>query len=91
MARVFDAALVAGALSVDALKGSDTPFDPRIQALRGQPGQIRVAALLLELIAGSQIRDSHRFGDSKRAGPLFAALPAAGDGRSARPAPPMRR
>lgn len=65
MARVFDAALVAGALSVDALKGSDTPFDPRIQRLRGQPGQIRVAALLLELIAGSQIRDSHRFGDSK--------------------------
>jgi len=65
MARVFDAALVAGALSVDALKGSDTPFDPRIQALRGQPGQIRVAALLLELIAGSAIRDSHRFGDSK--------------------------
>jgi histidine ammonia-lyase len=65
MARVFDAALVAGALSVDALKGSDTPFDPRIQRLRGQPGQIRVAALLLELIASSQIRDSHRFGDSK--------------------------
>lgn len=65
LARVFDAALVAGALSVDALKGSDTPFDPRIQRLRGQPGQIRVAALLLELIAGSAIRDSHRFGDSK--------------------------
>jgi len=65
MARVFDAALVAGALSVDALKGSDTPFDPRIQRLRGQPGQIRVAALLLDLIAGSEIRDSHRFGDSK--------------------------
>ncbi|AMJ63290.1 histidine ammonia-lyase [Bosea sp. PAMC 26642] len=65
MARVFDAALVAGALSVDALKGSDTPFDPRIQQLRGQPGQIRVAAILLELIAGSEIRDSHRFGDSK--------------------------
>jgi histidine ammonia-lyase len=65
MARVFDAALVAGALSVDALKGSDTPFDPRIQRLRGQPGQIRVAALLLELIAGSAIRDSHRFGDNK--------------------------
>jgi histidine ammonia-lyase len=65
IARVFDAALVAGALSVDALKGSDTPFDPRIQALRGQPGQIKVAATLLELIAGSEIRDSHRFGDSK--------------------------
>jgi histidine ammonia-lyase len=65
IARVFDAALVAGALSVDALKGSDTPFDPRIQALRGQPGQIRVASTLLDLIAGSEIRDSHRFGDSK--------------------------
>jgi len=65
MARVFDAALVAGALSVDALKGSDTPFDPRIQRLRGQPGQIRVAQILLELIAGSEIRDSHRIGDSK--------------------------
>ncbi|RDJ22317.1 histidine ammonia-lyase [Bosea caraganae] len=65
IARVFDAALVAGALSVDALKGSDTPFDPRIQTLRGQPGQIKVAAILLQLIAGSEIRDSHRFGDSK--------------------------
>ncbi|WP_420101382.1 histidine ammonia-lyase [Bosea sp. (in: a-proteobacteria)] len=63
--RVFDAALVAGALSVDALKGSDTPFDPRIQALRGQPGQIRVAKTLLDLIAGSAIRESHRHGDSK--------------------------
>lgn len=65
IARVFDAALVAGALTVDALKGSDTPFDPRIQALRGQPGQIRVAATLLDLIGGSEIRESHRFGDSK--------------------------
>lgn len=63
--RVFDAALVAGALSVDALKGSDTPFDARIQALRGQPGQIRVAKTLLDLIAGSAIRESHRHGDSK--------------------------
>ncbi|WP_377846062.1 histidine ammonia-lyase [Bosea sp. UC22_33] len=65
IARVFDAALVAGALSVDALKGSDTPFDPRIQTLRGQPGQIKVAKILLDLIAGSAIRESHRHGDSK--------------------------
>jgi histidine ammonia-lyase len=65
VARVFDAALIAGALSVDALKGSDTPFDPRIQQLRGQPGQIKVAVLLLDLIAKSEIRESHRFGDSK--------------------------
>ncbi len=65
IARVFDAALVAGALSVDALKGSDTPFDPRIQNLRGQPGQIKVARILLDLIAGSAIRESHRHGDTK--------------------------
>ncbi|HET7606959.1 MAG TPA: aromatic amino acid lyase, partial [Sphingomicrobium sp.] len=42
--RVFAAALAAGAMSVDALKGSAKPFDPRISVLRGQPGQIRVAA-----------------------------------------------
>lgn len=65
ISRVFDAALVAGALSVDALKGSDTPFDPRIQSLRGQPGQIKVAKILLDLIAGSAIRESHRHGDTK--------------------------
>lgn len=65
IARVFDAALVAGALSVDALKGSDTPFDPRIQTLRGQPGQIKIARILLDLIAGSAIRESHRHGDTK--------------------------
>lgn len=57
--------LVASALSLDAARGSDTPFDPRIHALRGQPGQIRVAAALRGLIAGSQIRDSHREGDTR--------------------------
>ena len=62
---VFAAGLVAGALSVDALKGSDAPFDPRIHALRGQPGQIEVAAMLRDLMDGSQIRDSHRIGDDK--------------------------
>jgi histidine ammonia-lyase len=55
----FEAALVAGALSVDALKGSTTPFDPRIHTLRGQPGQIAVAARLHALLAGSQINASH--------------------------------
>ena len=58
-------ALVAGALSVDAARGSDTPFDPRIHALRGQPGQIRCAAALRALMAGSAIRDSHREGDTR--------------------------
>ena len=58
-------ALVASALSLDAARGSDTPFDPRIHALRGQPGQIRAAAALRGLIAGSGIRDSHREGDTR--------------------------
>ncbi len=58
-------ALVAGAMSVDAARGADTPFDPRIHALRGQPGQIRVAATLRALLAGSAIRDSHREGDPR--------------------------
>jgi histidine ammonia-lyase len=57
--RVFGAALAAGALSVDALKGSVKPFDPRISAVRGQPGQIRVAAELRTLLDGSAIVDSH--------------------------------
>lgn len=58
--RVFDAAIIAGALSVDAASGSDTPFDPRIHALRGQPGQITVARRIRALLTGSEIRDSHR-------------------------------
>ncbi len=63
--QVFQTALVAGALSTEAAKGSDTPFDPRIHALRRQPGQITVAALLRELMAGSAIRESHREGDMR--------------------------
>jgi len=57
--RVFAAAIAAGALSVDALKGSAKPFDPRISALRGQPGQVRVAAAISNLLAGSEILTSH--------------------------------
>jgi len=56
---VFGAALGAGALSVDALKGSIKPFDPRISETRGQPGQIEVAAHIRELLAGSEILASH--------------------------------
>ena len=63
--RVFQAALVTGALSVDAAKGSDAPFDPRIQQLRRQPGQIAVAEALRRLIAGSQIRASHLHNDAR--------------------------
>ncbi len=63
--RVFQAALVTGALSVDAAKGSDAPFDARIQALRRQLGQIEVAAALRMLIAGSRIRASHLTNDDR--------------------------
>ncbi|MCB2113987.1 MAG: histidine ammonia-lyase [Parvularculaceae bacterium] len=57
--RVFGAALCAGALSVDALKGSHSPFDARIHALRGQPGQIDVARSLRALLHGSEVHASH--------------------------------
>ena len=57
--RVFAAAVAAGALSVDALKASVKPFDPRISEVRGQPGQIRVAAAIRELLDGSEIVASH--------------------------------
>ncbi|MGD1877254.1 MAG: histidine ammonia-lyase [Kiloniellaceae bacterium] len=55
----FTAAITAGALSVDAALGSDTPFDARIQDLRGHPGQIAVAGWLRALLEGSEIRHSH--------------------------------
>ena len=57
--RVFDAAIHAGAMSVDALKGSICPFDDRLHQLRGQPGQIAVAARLRTLLEGSEINTSH--------------------------------
>ena len=57
--RVFWAAIAGGALSVDALKGSVKPFDERISKVRGQPGQIRVAAALRGLLDGSEILSSH--------------------------------
>lgn len=62
---VFAAAIAAGGLSTDALKGSDAPFDHRIHALRGQPGQIDVAKRLREILSGSAIRESHRHDCSK--------------------------
>ena len=75
------AAILAGAMSVDAIMGSDTPFDPRIHALRPHPGQKLAAAHYRRLIAGSAIRASHLDRRRPRAGSLFLPLPAAGDGR----------
>jgi histidine ammonia-lyase len=63
--RCFAAALVTGALSVDGAAGSDTPFDARIHALRGQIGQGDVAAVLRALMDGSQIRRSHLADDPR--------------------------
>ncbi|MGI4842244.1 MAG: histidine ammonia-lyase [Janthinobacterium lividum] len=63
--RVLEAGMVAGALSVDAARGSDAPFDPRIHAVRGQPGQIAAARIYRELVAGSAIRASHLVGDER--------------------------
>jgi histidine ammonia-lyase len=57
--RLFQTALVTGAMSVDAARGSDVPFDARIHAIRGHSGQIEVAAAFRELVAGSRIRASH--------------------------------
>ncbi len=59
MESVFSAAMVTGALAVDAMKGSDAPFDPRIHELRGHKGQIDVAEVYRMLLNGSDIRESH--------------------------------
>jgi histidine ammonia-lyase len=51
---------IAGALSLEALKGTVRAFDPRVVAARPHPGQIAVATLLRELLAGSEIAESHK-------------------------------
>ncbi|MCY4753329.1 histidine ammonia-lyase [Pelomonas aquatica] len=62
---LFATALGSGAMTLDAARGSDGPFDARIHAVRGQPGQMEVAAVYRELLAGSAIRASHREGDER--------------------------
>jgi len=62
---LFQSALVTGALSTEAAKGSDTPFDPRIHELRRHRGQIEVAAALRAMMAGSAIRASHLDNDTR--------------------------
>ena len=56
---VFAAAIVAGALSVEAARGSSVPFDARIHAVRGHQGQIDVAAAFRALFDGSGIMAAH--------------------------------
>jgi len=57
---VFEAAIIAGCISLDALKGADSPFDARIHAVRGHPGQIECARVYRDLMLESEIRESHR-------------------------------
>jgi histidine ammonia-lyase len=57
--------LVTGAMATDAARGSDAPFDTRVHALRGHPGQIACADALRALMAGSAIRASHLEGDDR--------------------------
>ena len=57
--HVLAASLASGAMSTDAIKGSDTPFDKRIQDVRGHRGQADVARVLRKLMSGSDIRASH--------------------------------
>jgi histidine ammonia-lyase len=57
--RLARAADIAAALSIDALRGSTRPFDPRIHAARPHRGQRTSAANILALLAHSQINQSH--------------------------------
>jgi histidine ammonia-lyase len=62
---LWQTAHVAGAATLDALKGTPAAFDERIHAARGQIGQQRSAALLRDLMEGSAIRESHRTHDPR--------------------------
>jgi len=63
--RLFDAALIAAAMSIDACRATDAFLDPRVHAIRRQPGQIEVAAKLQGLLRGSKIVPSHRLNDPR--------------------------
>jgi histidine ammonia-lyase len=59
------AALVTSAMSTDAIMGSTAPLQPEIHTLRGHRGQIDAAATMRGLLDGSEIRESHREGDTR--------------------------
>jgi len=58
--NIYITSLIAGAMSVDAARGSIDPFDERIQMVRGQPGQIKTAKILRDLLKNSEILTSHQ-------------------------------
>jgi histidine ammonia-lyase len=59
--RCCQIADIAGALTLEALKGSKKPFDERIHYTRPHPGQLLVARNLTRLLQGSEIMESHKF------------------------------
>lgn len=59
------AALLTSATSTDAIMGSTAPLQPEIHALRGHRGQIEAAGTMRDLLEGSEIRESHREGDTR--------------------------
>jgi histidine ammonia-lyase len=63
--RLWRVAHQAGAMTLEALRGTPVAFDERIQQVRGQLGQAASAALLRALLADSEIRESHRTGDTR--------------------------
>ena len=63
--RAAQEALVISTMSTDAIMGSTAPLEPEIHALRGHPGQVDAAAAMRALLAGSEIRESHREGDTR--------------------------
>src|SRR3546814_15753835 len=62
---IFRSALITGALSTEAAKGSDAPSDPRIHALRGHAGQHEVGDTLRTLMSATASRASHADGDHR--------------------------
>jgi histidine ammonia-lyase len=58
--KAFKSALVTGAMSVEAAKGSTAPFDARIHECRGHQGQIDAASAYRDLLTGSDINASHK-------------------------------
>ncbi len=63
--RAVEAALITSAMSTDAIMGSTAPLQPAIHSLRGHAGQIEAASTMRALLDGSEIRESHREGDTR--------------------------
>jgi histidine ammonia-lyase len=63
--RAVETAEVAGAMSLEALRGTPEAFRPEVHEVRPHPGQITSARRLTHLLRDSEIRESHRVGDSR--------------------------